>query len=80
MTHFLNTQILKKYSSFYVLLFDSGPLLNRLISNGENQRKKEIYQENDHFLNTQILKKYSSFYVLLFDSGPQVLKLNILIT
>ncbi len=23
--HFLNTQILKKYSSFYVLLFDSGP-------------------------------------------------------
>ena len=42
--HFLNTQILKKYSSFYVLLFDSGPLLNRLISNGENQRKKEIYQ------------------------------------
>ena len=37
--HFLNTQILKKYSSFYFLLFDSGPLLNRLISNGENQRK-----------------------------------------
>ncbi len=25
--HFLNTQILKKYSSFYVLLFDSGPLI-----------------------------------------------------
>ncbi len=24
--HFLNTQILKKYSSFYVLLFDSGPM------------------------------------------------------
>ncbi len=23
--HFLNNQILKKYSSFYVLLFDSGP-------------------------------------------------------
>ena len=23
---FLNTQILKKYSSFYVLLFDSGPI------------------------------------------------------
>ena len=42
--HFLNTQILKKYSSFYFLLFDSGPLPNRLISNGENQRKKEIYQ------------------------------------
>ena len=42
--HFMNTQILKKYSSFYFLLFDSGPLPNRLISNGENQRKKEIYQ------------------------------------
>ena len=42
--HFMDTQILKKYSSFYFLLFDSGPLLNRLISNGENQRKKEIYQ------------------------------------
>ena len=24
--HFMNTQILKKYSSFYVLLFDSGPI------------------------------------------------------
>ena len=24
--HFLNTKILKKYSSFYVLLFDSGPI------------------------------------------------------
>ena len=24
--HFLNNQILKKYSSFYVLLFDSGPM------------------------------------------------------
>ncbi len=24
--HFLNTQILKKYNSFYVLLFDSGPI------------------------------------------------------
>ena len=30
--HFLNTQILKKYSSFYVLLFDSGPNVLRFKS------------------------------------------------
>lgn len=54
--HFLNTQILKKYSSFYVLLFDSDPLLNRLISNGENQRKKEIYQAISFPINLLLYK------------------------
>ncbi len=54
--HFLNTQILKKYSSFYFLLFDSGPLLNRLISNGENQRKKEIYQAISFPINLLLYK------------------------
>ena len=54
--HFLNTQILKKYSSFYVLLFDSGPLPNRLISNGENQRKKEIYQAISFPINLLLYK------------------------
>lgn len=54
--HFLNTQILKKYSSFYFLLFDSGPLPNRLISNGENQRKKEIYQAISFPINLLLYK------------------------
>ena len=59
--HFLNTQILKKYSSFYVLLFDSGPNRNIIISSlsliKENKSIYIMFISNVLFCYNEIINK-----------------------